>query len=196
MNTQSDLLNSPEIVDLTSEHAAAIEQTAQLLVGGFGGRNSKTWPAFGEAMAEVRDSLSQDRISRVAVDDRGEVLGWIGGIEQYSGNVWELHPLVVRQDCRRRGLGRRLVEDFERQVARRGGHTIYLGTDDEDNSTTMGGVDLYPDVLEKLRAIRNRGSHPLDFYLKSGFHIVGVIPDANGFGKPDILMAKRVAARV
>ena len=196
MDTQSDPLNSPEIVDLTPQNMAVIEQTAKLLMDGFRHRNSRGWPAFDEAMAEVRDSLSQDRISRVAVDDRGEVLGWIGGIEQYSGNVWELHPLVVRQDCRGRGLGRRLVEDFERQVAQRGGHAIYLGADDEDNSTTIGGVDLYPDVLEKLQAIRNRGSHPLDFYLKSGFHIVGVIPDANGFGKPDILMAKRVSAHV
>jgi len=165
-------------------------------MAGFRHRNSRAWPTFDEAMAEVRDSLSQDRISRMAVNDDGEVLGWIGGIEQYRGNVWELHPLVVRQDCRRRGLGRRLIEDFERQVAQRGGHTIFLGADDEDNSTTIGGLDLYPDVLEKLRTIRNRGSHPLDFYLKSEFHIVGVIPDANGFGKPDILMAKRVSARV
>jgi hypothetical protein len=26
-----------------------------------------------------------------------------------------------------------------------------------------------------------------------GYTIVGVIPDANGLGKPDILMAKRIA---
>ena len=196
MDTQSDPLNSPEIVDLTPQNMAVIEQTAKLLMDGFRHRNSRGWPAFDEAMAEVRDSLSQDRISRVAVNDQREVLGWIGGIERYGGSVWELHPLVVREDCRGRGLGRRLVEGFERQVAQRGGHTIYLGADDEDNSTTIGGVDLYPDALEKLRAIRNRGSHPLDFYLKSGFHIVGVIPDANGFGKPDILMAKRVPTYV
>jgi aminoglycoside 6'-N-acetyltransferase I len=194
MNTRSDLLNWPEIADLTSENIPAIEQTARLLMEGFGHRNSRGWPTVDEALAEVLDSLSQDRISRMAVTDHGEVLGWIGGVEQYNGNAWELHPLVVRQDCRRRGLGRRLVQDFERQVAQRGGHTIYLGADDEDNSTTIGGVDLYPDVLEKLRVIKNRGSHPLDFYLKSGFHIIGVIPDANGFGNPDILMAKRVSA--
>jgi aminoglycoside 6'-N-acetyltransferase I len=30
------------------------------------------------------------------------------------------------------------------------------------------------------------------FYQKLGYVIVGVIPDANGPGKPDIMMAKRV----
>jgi aminoglycoside 6'-N-acetyltransferase I len=34
--------------------------------------------------------------------------------------------------------------------------------------------------------------HPYEFYKKVGFTIVGVLPDANGFGKPDIFMAKRV----
>jgi len=29
-------------------------------------------------------------------------------------------------------------------------------------------------------------------YQKCGFVIVGVVPDANGLGKPDILMAKRI----
>jgi len=31
-----------------------------------------------------------------------------------------------------------------------------------------------------------------EFYQKLGFTIVGIIPDANGWGKPDILVAKRV----
>ena len=34
--------------------------------------------------------------------------------------------------------------------------------------------------------------HPYEFYVKMGYKIVGVIPDANGIGKPDIWMAKRV----
>jgi aminoglycoside 6'-N-acetyltransferase I len=29
-------------------------------------------------------------------------------------------------------------------------------------------------------------------YGKVGYYVVGVVPDANGFGKPDILMAKRL----
>lgn len=34
--------------------------------------------------------------------------------------------------------------------------------------------------------------HPYEFYLKLGYTVVGVIPDANGPGKPDILMATRL----
>lgn len=113
-------------------------------------------------------------------------------IRDLDGHVWELHPLVVRRDLRLRGIGRALVADLEAQVLERGGRTVRLGADDENGRTTVGGVDLYPDVLEKLRAIESRGSHPLGFYRRVGYKVVGVIPDANGFGKPDILMAKRI----
>lgn len=184
-----------KIVDLTLENASAIQQVADLLVDAFHDSGSASWQNIGEALDEVHESFRPGRMSRIAVDEQGKVLGWIGGIEEYDGNVWELHPLVVRQNCQRQGVGRTLVADFERQVAERGGHTIRLGTDDENSRTTLGGVDVYPDVLEKLRSIENIRRHPFEFYLKVGYHIVGVIPDANGFGKPDILMAKRIAAQ-
>src|SRR5262245_24047426 len=181
------------IIDVTTDSPRQLEQIAELLVEGFREISSTAWRSLEEAREEVRESLQPGRISRIAVDDNRRVLGWIGGIEEYSGNVWELHPLVVRPDCQSRGIGRALVVDFEKQVAGRGGHTVRLGTDDEAGRTTLGGVDIYPDVLEKLRAIKNVRKHPFEFYLKAGYHIVGVIPDANGFGKPDILMAKRIS---
>jgi aminoglycoside 6'-N-acetyltransferase I len=181
-----------EILDLTAENAHAVEQIAALLVSEFGDTGSNAWRTIEAATTEVTESLEPARISRFALAESGEVLGWIAGMPQYGGNVWELHPLVVRRAWRRQGIGRRLVADFEKQVSRRGGCTVLLGTDDENARTTLGGMDLYPNVLEKLHSVRNCGSHPFEFYLRVGYEVVGVIPDANGFGKPDILMAKRV----
>jgi aminoglycoside 6'-N-acetyltransferase I len=61
-----------------------------------------------------------------------------------------------------------------------------------DGRTSVGGVELYPDVLGHAKRIRNLGGHPYEFYEKLGFVVVGVLPDANGRGRPDIFMAKRV----
>ena len=136
--------------------------------------------------------MRPDRISRIAIDESGTVLGWIGGIRQYDGNVWELHPLVVKPGYQGQGIGRALVTDLEEQVRERGGLTLWLGTDDEDDMTTLAGVNLYPNVWEHVAQIKNLRGHPYEFYQKLGFVIVGVMPDANGPGKPDIYMAKRV----
>ena len=181
------------IIDLTRDDAGAMSQVATLLIDGFADTGTAAWRTSEDASESVEESLQEGRISRIAVDDRDDVLGWIGAINTYDGHAWELHPLVVRRDCRRQGIGRALVIDLESELGRRGAMTLYLGADDEDSRTSLGGVDLYPDVLGTLRTIRNVREHPFEFYRKMGFVVVGAIPDANGFGKPDILMAKRIA---
>jgi aminoglycoside 6'-N-acetyltransferase I len=180
------------IVDLVAGEQQRLGETATLLTEGFADTGSWAWSTHEAALREVEESLREGGISRVAIDDNGALVGWIAGMPEYEGYVWELHPLVVRPDRRGRGIGRALVHDFENEVRRRGGVTIYLGTDDEDFRTSVGGVDLYPDVLGALQDIRSGPHHPLAFYQKLGFAIIGIIPDANGIGKPDILMAKRV----
>lgn len=182
------------IVDLPREDLRLIGQAAGLLLEGFADTGSVTWQTPEQARLSVQESLQEGRISRIALNSADEVVGWIGGICAYEGHAWELHPLVVRGDCRRRGIGRALVSDLENEVRRRGAATLYLGTDDENCRTSLGGIDLYPDVLGALRTIQNLRDHPFEFYRKVGFVIVGVLPDANGFGKPDIFMAKRVSS--
>jgi aminoglycoside 6'-N-acetyltransferase I len=179
-----------KIVDLQPNDETATQQIAELLVEAFREHWPEAWPDLESARQEVRESFEGDRISRVALDGGGTVLGWIGGIRQYEGHVWELHPLVVRPAYQGRGIGRALVADLEAQVRERGGLTLWLGTDDEDNMTTLAGVNLYPDVWEHVAQIKNLRGHPYEFYQKLGFVIVGVLPDANGPGKPDIYMAK------
>jgi len=175
------------------DDATMIDAVAALLVTGFAEHWPDAWPNHEAAVEEVRESLEPGRISRVAVDDHGTVLGWIGGLHEYA-YVWELHPLVVRADRQGQGIGRALVADLEALVAARGGLTLRLGTDDDSNQTSLGGVDLYPNVWEHIASIRNLDRHPYEFYQKLGFVIVGVIPDANGVGKPDIMMAKRLGS--
>jgi aminoglycoside 6'-N-acetyltransferase I len=184
-----------QIVDLRPEDDSRIREAATLLVESFKEHWPRAWPDLDAALQEVYESLGADRISRVALDEQGDVLGWIGGIRQYDGHVWELHPLVVSPAHRRRGIGRALVADLEERIKERGGLTLWAGTDDEDNQTTLSGVDLYPDVFRHVAGIRNLRGHPYEFYQRLGFVIVGVMPDANGPGKPDIYMAKRVGGR-
>jgi len=179
------------IVGLDPGDEGMVRQAAVLLVEGFRDHWPDAWPDMDAALEEVRESLGEGRISRVALGEWDTVLGWIGGIPSYGGNVWELHPLVVHTDFRRRGVGRALVADLETCVRGRGGLTLWLGTDDEDAMTTLSGVDLYPNVLEHLANIKNLRGHPYEFYQKLGFSMIGAMPDANGPGKPDIYMAKR-----
>lgn len=180
------------ITGLDPDDDAAVRAVATLLVDAFRDNSPGAWPDLDAALQEVRESFGEGRLSRVARDDDGAVVGWIGGISQYDGHVWELHPLAVRPDRQGRGIGRALVADLEARVRERGGLTLWLGTDDEAGQTSLAGVDLYPDIPGRLAAIRNLRRHPYEFYQRLGFVIVGVMPDANGPGKPDIFMAKRV----
>ena len=181
------------IVDLDPKDGHRHAEVAALLIAAFRSYPPDVWPSLEEdAPQEVQESLEPDRISLIALGADGAVRGWVGGRPTYDGHVWELHPLVVHPDRQRRGIGRALVSALEERVRARGALTLWLGTDDEAGSTSLGATDLYPDPLAHLARIRNLQGHVYAFYEKVGFTIVGVMPDANGWGKPDIYMARRV----
>jgi aminoglycoside 6'-N-acetyltransferase I len=181
------------IITLTAQNELLLEQAAQLLVDAFREHWPDAWPTLEEGLDEIQEMLDAERICRAAVDEDGNLLGIIGGIPGYDGHVWELHPLAIQPALQGQGIGRALVEDFEEQVRLKGGLTITLGSDDEDGMTSLSNVDLYENLWEKIRDIRNLKNHPFEFYQKLGYVITGTVPDANGRGKPDILMAKRVS---
>ena len=166
-----------EITDLTSHNGSAVRQAAELLVDLLPG------PTIDEKPKEVQECLAPDKIARMAVE--GEtVLGWIGGRERYARHLWELHPLVVRRERQRQGIGRALVEDLEEHVRARDAHTILVAADYEP------GIDLYANVLEHLRGVKNVRDYQYEFYERCGYVILGVVPDANGFS--NIYMVKRM----
>jgi aminoglycoside 6'-N-acetyltransferase I len=181
-----------KIITLTEGKDHLIEQAAKLLVDAFREHWADAWSSMEDGLREVHEMLEAERICRAAIDDEDNLIGLIGGIPQYDGLVWELHPLAVQPEMQSKGIGKTLVEDFEEQVSSRGGLTITLGSDDEDNMTSLSGVDLYENLWDKVREIRNLKHHPFEFYQKMGYIITGIVPDANGIGKPDIIMSKRV----
>lgn len=170
-----------------------IARVSALLVDSFTDL-SPTWvPTLEAARAQVIGGLEPGMLSRVLlVGDR--VVGWVGARHDY-GAVWELHPLVIEEAMRGRGYGRALVEDIEGLVAREAGLTVLLGTSDEMARTTLARQDLFHDPLGALRDLRLTGTHPLGFWQRVGYTVVGVVPDAEGPGQPTILLAKRVGVR-
>lgn len=138
---------------------------------------------------EINKCVKDDRVA-IAMVDGETLLGFIGAIPQYGITAWELHPLVVGENFRSQGIGTQLCIALENILKEKGCLTIYLGSDDENNSTTLSNTNLYEDTFVKINNIKNINNHPFEFYQKIGYKIVGVIPDANGIGKPDIWLAK------
>ena len=140
---------------------------------------------------EVRECMAEDMILISAVCE-GELVGWTGARPHYDGNVWELHPMVVDERYRGKGIGRNLVFALEDEVRKKGGLTLYCGSDDEEFKTSLSEPDIYENLWDKIKNIENYKNHPCEFYMKCGFSIIGIMPDANGRRKPDIYLGKRI----
>jgi aminoglycoside 6'-N-acetyltransferase I len=175
-----------KLIDLSPDYfAAAADLLAAALPHG--------WPTVADALDEVHEVCADENICRAMLNAEGQLIGWAGARDAgYDGNVWELHPLVVRADSRQRGVGRALVDDIVATVRARGALTLLAGADDQDGATSLAAADVYGvDGFDK-HDFKVLGDHPARFYLRCGFVLCGLIPDANGPGKPDILFAKRL----
>jgi aminoglycoside 6'-N-acetyltransferase I len=175
------------MVDLAAQPLEIRRQAAAILAAAFPDENG--WPTIQLGLAEI-DWVAKDGFVRAAVDG-DTVLGWVGGLPEYRGRVWELHPIVVDNGHRLQGIGRSLVAAFEEEARRRGGLTATLGTDDHYGQTSLSGEDLYANLPNHIVTLRDLGTrHPFLFYRKLGYVVTGLMPDANGRGKPDIYMSK------
>ena len=177
------------IVNMEKLNDVQLAQAARLLTDAL----PQGWPTYDDAMQELCECIIPGNTLLAAMEG-DEVIGF-GGIlaPEYGDRVYELHPLAVRADCRKRGVGRAIVTALEDEARRRGGITIQLGADDEreGGETSLANVDLYDNLPERLKNFQP-GTHQAGFYLKMGYSIIGVMPDANGIGKPDIFFGKRL----
>jgi len=129
----------------------------------------------------------------IAALDNDEVIGWCGMLSQNDGRVYEVHPLAVRRDWQRKGIGGKLLDEITSIAREKGGLTLQLGASDEKagGETSFANVDLYDDLPKHINNF-DPGTHQAAFYLKHGFKIIGVMPDQYGKGKPSIFFGKRL----
>jgi aminoglycoside 6'-N-acetyltransferase I len=179
-------------IDLSKTDENHLHQAAVILLEAARGIAPQAWPTLEAARREVDECLNLEYLVLGYVEGE-DLRGWIGLRPMYGTITWELHPLMVTPSRQGRGIGRKLMQEMERVARARGIRTIVLGTDDELGKTSLSRQDLFAgDIPEAIRNIKNLSHHPFEFYQKCGYRIVGVIPDANGPGKPDIIMAKRL----
>jgi aminoglycoside 6'-N-acetyltransferase I len=176
------------ITGLVERGETALRQAAGLLME----PAAFDWPDMEAALSEVRACAGDGNIVRAAVDGDA-VLGWIGGQPRHGTDIWELHPLVVRADRQRRGIGSALVADLERLVQAHGAHTMFVAADNDVRvEPSQAWTDLYAHIAERVRELPAAGNRQYEFYRRCGYVIVGVVPDGRGNG--NIYMAKRMGA--
>ena len=176
--------------------AAGRERLARVVLEGFVEHAPASWPTIESAREEIDDYFEREqRLSRVARLDDGRIAGWIAAHHAW-GHAWEIHPLVVAPEHRGRGLGRDLVVAIEDLIWDRDALVIDLGTSDETNATTVGGIDICADPVDALASFRCLERHAAGFWLRMDYALVGFVPDAEGPGKPTIRFAKTRPASV
>ncbi|MCA9896260.1 MAG: GNAT family N-acetyltransferase, partial [Anaerolineae bacterium] len=114
------------IIDMPTDEVH-LQQAAETIMLAFAENWPGAWDTLEEGLQELREMMVEERICLAALIDE-RVIGWIGGIPEYDGNVWELHPLVVHPDYQGQGVGCALVQAFEQRVAEKGAVTIMLGS--------------------------------------------------------------------
>jgi aminoglycoside 6'-N-acetyltransferase I len=181
-----------KIVDLDLCSAEQRIQAAEILVRAFAESAPGECPDLESGLLEVNEVRKEAALARVALDGRGDVVGWIGALSRYRGLVWEIHPLAVHPNLQRCGIGASLVRDLEAHAQLQGVATLLAGVDDHLGSTSFSREDLFRELPAALERAEAETPYPLEFYRKLGFAVVGVVPDANGPGRPDVWLAKRV----
>ncbi len=181
------------IQEICLDDAANMNVLAQFSTDAAKQNSSKWLSTKSDAMKELRQCVIPSNYSRMATKNNRPV-GWISSFP-INKLVWEIHPLLIDPDNHGEGIGTHLVKEVEQTLRARGVQTIQVSTTDATNATNLSEKDLYIDPLGELQRLDVRDAtigHAFKFWVRSGYKVVGVIPDAEGIGIPSICLAKRL----
>ena len=170
--------------------AELIDALAKITFNAFAD-TAPTWlPTLEHARAQVLSAAAGDGQARVAMAGERAV-GWIG--LKPGKRVWEIHPIAVDPAQQGLGVGRLLVDAAVTSAREADALTLFASTSDEIGSTSLFEADLFDAPWQAMRDLRVTGPSPVSFWQKVGFTVVGVLPDAEGTGKPSIQLARTLA---
>jgi ribosomal protein S18 acetylase RimI-like enzyme len=106
--------------------------------------------------------------------DKAEVLGYVCfGPTPLTESTFDLYWIAVDKSKHRGGVGKRLLKFSEEEVVRRGGRMLLIETSSQE---TYGGT--------------------IQFYERTGYELVGKIPEYYKPGDDKLIFAKRLAPSV
>ncbi|MEX1215985.1 AAC(6')-Ia family aminoglycoside 6'-N-acetyltransferase [Saccharospirillum sp.] len=175
-------------IDL-SEKPALHDAAARLLMDAFLAKGNTAWPTLERARQTLDECTGAPNLC-LGLLSNGTLTGW-GGLRPMYDKTWELHPLVVAPAQQGQGVGSALMQALEQRAKALGLIGIVLGSDDELFETSLSQVNITgSNALVEMQRLTNLKRHPFEFYQRCGYSVVGMVPNANGKNKPDILMWK------
>jgi len=175
-----------------NESDETIKQAAKLLYATFSEINGDLWlKDEKDAFTEVNECIEGSNIC-IGIKQENQLIGWVGLRPMYE-KTWELHPMVIKKEFQEKKYGRKLLNELEKVASQKGIIGIVAGSDDETNSTSLSEKEINGEnIFDEIRNIKNYKNHPFEFYIKCGYSIIGIIPNANGKNKPDIWLWKDI----
>jgi aminoglycoside 6'-N-acetyltransferase I len=179
---------------LINESSKTMEQAANILIETFPKAGMWTDIDKEKALKTVNDCAADENICiGIKINDR--LIGWVGLRPMYE-KTWELHPLAISPKFQGKGYGKILMNELENIARGKCIIGIFCGSDDESNKTSLSEKEITGEnIFEEIKNIKNKKNHPYEFYIKCGYSIIGIIPNANGHQKPDILLWKDISKK-
>ena len=167
---------------IIKESTNTMAQAAKILLESM--QDAEMWPDLDKdgAMETVNESINDENIC-IGIKANDELIGWVTLTPMYE-KTWELHPLAISPKYKNKGYGKILMEELEKLAREKGIIGIWLSSGDETNKTSLSEVEITEkNIFEEIKNIKNLKKHPYEFYIKCGYIIIGIVPNAYGSKK-------------